>query len=108
MNNDSVLHVSTTFYSNIALAVQPNMSEVWVGHRLVLTCTSLDIDLRLDSEIFWHKRPNDTHSIQNDNSSQLVINATTIHQSGLYFCCTLSKFDQGRVCSPDANVKVKG
>ena len=108
MNNDSVLHVLTTFDSNIALAVQPNMSEVWVGHRLVLTCTSLDIDLRLDSEIFWHKRPNDTHSIQNDNSGHLVMNAITAQQSGLYFCCTLLKFGQGRVCSPDAMVRVKG
>ena len=105
---NSVLHVFTTFYSNIALAVQPNMSEVWVGHRLVLTCTSLDIDLRFDSEIFWHKRPNDTHSIQYDNSGQLVMNAITAQQSGLYFCCTLLNFDQGRVCSSDANVQVKG
>ena len=106
-NNDYVSQVLTNSYFKTALDVQPRNTEVWVGQFLYLTCTVLHMELDLDSEIHWHKRPLATHSIQSDNSSQLVINVTTVQQSGLYFCCFM-KPGGGRVCSPDAKVQVTG
>ena len=95
----------TPCHSNTALNVQPRSAEVSVGQQLVLTCSDLDMDL--DSEIHWHKRALAIHSIQSNRSDQLVINVTSINQTGLYFCCVL-KPGQGRVCSPDAKLQVKG
>ena len=106
-NNDYVSQVVTNFYFTTALDVQPRITDVWVGQCLNLKCAVLAVELDLDPEIYWHKRPNDKHSIQSDKSSQLVINVTTVQQAGLYFCC-VRKPGQGRVCSPDAKVQVKG
>ena len=95
----------TPCHSNTALKVQPRSAEVSVGQQLVLTCS--DLDMHLDFEIYWHKRSLAIHRIQSSRSDQLVINVTSINQTGLYFCCVLIP-GQGKVCSPDAKVQVKG
>ena len=37
--------------------------------------------------VYWYKMPNSDVSILNDTTGQLVIHASTVQQSGSYFCC---------------------
>ena len=55
----------------------------------------------------WYKMPNSDVSIHNDTTGQLVIHASTVQQSGSYFCCVRNGYG---VCNPSekSNLTILG
>ena len=86
-----------------ALAIQPRESDVMVGDTVSIKCMGLGTSI-LDPVIYWYKLPgNRMHS---DQRGQLVINATTVQQSGIYVCCIF--IEDKEKCSPQSNINVYG
>ena len=59
------------------------------------------------SVVYWYKMPNSDVSIHNDTTGELVIHASTVQQSGSYFCCVRNR--QGD-CNPSkkSNLTIGG
>ena len=68
-----------------------------------IKCMDLGTSI-LDPTIYWYKLPG--KRIHSDQRGQLVINATTVQQSGIYVCC-ISIEDKER-CSPQSKIHVYG
>ena len=88
-----------------AVTVYPSETDVVVGNNVTLYCNTTG-DCDPPPVIKWYKIKERDVSVQNDMMNQLVIYATSVQQSGPYFCCV----ESDGTCTPSdkSNVKIKG
>ena len=77
-----------------------------IGDEVVIYCNTTG-NCDPAPVINWYKMEHQNIIIQEDTSSQLMIHASTVEQSGSYFCCV--KIDD-ETCTPSVkgDIAVKG
>ena len=77
-----------------------------IGDTITLYCNTTGVcDTHPVTE--WYHSQDKIVNVQNDFPQRLVLNATSVQQSGSYLCCIPSE-DGSCTLSEEANIEIKG
>ena len=89
-----------------AVTVYPSETDVMIGNTITLYCNTTG-ECHAPPVIKWYHSQDKIVNVQNDFPQRLVLNATSVQQSGSYLCCIPSE-DGSCTLSEEANIEIKG